>query len=489
MLEGPSGNGKPGKGGGKGPTKGNGNSGHGHGHSAPGVGHSAPGRGGKDREAILRLHRALNRGAGGDKLHPNMMRKKVIRSIRAGKFTDKDLKALQRLYSDVKDTPLKSLSDDLGALVVRAQSAKDGPNSMASGSPANQTGGGNNGDGNNGGKGNGGKGNGGKGKGKGKDKGKDKGGGGLSFGGVEYGGPGDWAGNTRGLRREAKSLVQGDINSQLRAVLRAMQEARGQYKYDRRTIKTDAKRARGDLNYVWGEVEDYMKGQNKEQNQQYRDTEQELKDIYGQQAQGLAAGTKEGADAISAEQARLGLVGDMGNFTGDSAFNAAQAGGSKQDALGNLATQKSAADSIMAMLGGAAQGEHLSQMGRVQNEILDQKGDLRQDYNQLFGDLRQQAQDIRAGKGAAMQEMLMALEERDYSRFMEAWQQNFMNQMSVNQFNLEKQGMKASNRLAAAPLKQEEAYQKWLRKQNKRGSRDAKNIGNQLQDMFSGLFG
>lgn len=158
---------------------------------------------------------------------------------------------------------------------------------------------------------------------------------------------------------------------------------------------------KGDINYVHGEVADYLRNMTRQMNQGYGQTRQGVNQLGSQLIQQLQSGTNQARSAATAEQERLGIQqAGMGQFDVDANNNTMVARQGSADVLQNLATGQLGANNVAALLGGMNQGSRASGLG----QILNQRNAGINEARDAFRDARMQARlEARARRAAAAQ--------------------------------------------------------------------------------------
>lgn len=305
--------------------------------------------------------------------------------------------------------------------------------------------------------------------------------------GINYTGTPGYEFNERDARKRARDLVQADTNAQLRAKLAELRQGKNSYTKAVRQEKNLGKRRREDLNYIFGETADYLAGLEGDQNTRYDNRADNLKELFGNLEQKNQNVSDRNYNELQSEMRRLGIEGGLtGNFQRDANFMEMLGNTSEGNALANLQSDRRSAKSIMDMFQGTMKGERASQIGQAWNDQGDALADIRSDYGTLFSNLRGDISDIRANKGKAIQELLMTLEDQGYQRFAEGRQQDFMNQMMANEFNLDVDHFNLDVAKHRNSLAQQRAAQRALRRRRQQ-ERQAQNINNNLKNILSGL--
>ena len=287
-----------------------------------------------------------------------------------------------------------------------------------------------------------------------------------------------------GLRALARKLVNSDANSQLRDIKRLVTQLNRQGGQQARDIRTTGRRTRGDLNTIFGEVADYNRAQNEGIDKNYQALMQQVTQGNAATNAQTAQTTQGNLGALTGELGRLGISeAGTGYFNSEAAFGAQQA----QQAQGNLGTnigmQQAGADAVGALLGSTIQGERASSVGQAWNAQNDALTNNRDTVNNAMTDLRQQALDVRKGRGGQIEQLLMQLQDRDYNRWAEQSQNNFLNQMQANAFNLNVDQFNASNQWNRMQLLQQQAAARTMR-----GAQQTAAAGKSIMNQINGIF-
>ena len=244
--------------------------------------------------------------------------------------------------------------------------------------------------------------------------------------------------NLRQLHRQARGIVQADTNAELRNILQQLRQSSRSYRREQKKTIARGKNTRDDLRYIFGETADWLGAQQGQMNDRYTGARQNVNDIYDNMQSNVQANTNQNQNAMLDELRRMGINSvDTSQFNKDATFLQNMGEGNRGNAMANLQSGQTGANSVADMLAAAMQGERTSAIGKSYNEQGEQLGDLRQDYTDIFKDLRGQAARARQGQGAAVRELLLTLEDQQYQRQAEMGQQNFLNQMAANEFNLD----------------------------------------------------
>lgn len=244
--------------------------------------------------------------------------------------------------------------------------------------------------------------------------------------------------NIRQLHRQARSIVRADTNDQLRAILQQLRGSQRTYRREQNKIKNTGKNQRTDLKYIFGEAADWMEGEQARTNERYGGVKDNINNIYGDLNSTVQANTDRNENAMMDELRRLGINSvDTSQFNKDANFLQGLSHSNQSNALANVNAGQTGANQVNDMLMGSLRGDRASRIGQSYNQQGEQLGDLRQDYNEIFKELRGEASRARSGQGAEIRELLMALEDQGYQRQADMAQQNFMNQMAANEFNLD----------------------------------------------------
>ena len=288
--------------------------------------------------------------------------------------------------------------------------------------------------------------------------------------------------NLRQLHRQARGIVQADTNAELRNILRQLRGSQRSYRREQNKTITRGKNTRGDLRHIFGETADWLQAQQGQMNDRYGATKDNVNNLYENLQSNVQANTNRNENAMLDELRRMGINSvDTSQFNKDANFLQNLGHANQSNALANLNAGQTGANSVADMLASTMQGERTSAIGRSYNEQGEQLGDLRQDYTDIFKDLRGQAASARQGQGAAIRELMLALEDQQYQRQAEMGQQNFLNQMAANEFNLDVDKFNFD----IAQNRQELIQQRAAARRRKRNQR-LENIGRGIQNDLMG---
>lgn len=291
-------------------------------------------------------------------------------------------------------------------------------------------------------------------------KGRNKGGGGgggtnTSTPGLGPYIPGEFEGPSR---REARVIVDRENQQLITDLLREAQNYKKDLKYDTRQANNLFERSQGDLNYIFGEAQDYMGNRSQAIDNRYEQTGGVLGNIYG----GLSAAVGQNSDAaranILAEQARLGIQGSgTADLEADAANRQQIASYLGSSAQSSNEMMRNASNEIGNLLGSMSAASLASAVGRADNRRQDTISDARQGYRQDIRGIRQDIGDVNRNRHGAISELHSAMQNNAYQQWAEGQQMAFNNQLATNKFNLDVSQLNSDNFWKRAATRQANA--------------------------------
>lgn len=299
----------------------------------------------------------------------------------------------------------------------------------------------------------------------GKKHGKRHGGGpNTSTPGMIYYGLGDFPGISN---KQVKTIVGQDINNQVRALAQQLAAGKDARTYDINKIKALYDRTQGDLNYVYGEANDAIQGQNQLINSRFNDNKGDINGIYNALTQQIGNTSDANQQAAMQEMARLGIQqSGMPGYQADVANMQNMANVNQANAQANIHAMQQNSNQAGSLLQSMSAASLASALGRAANAKQDSISQTRQDYRTAMNDIMGQITDVKRQRGQMQNELYSAMEQNAFQRYMEQQQADFNNQLAANQFNLDVSKLNSSNWLAKAKLKQQAAEAAARRRQN-----------------------
>lgn len=236
-----------------------------------------------------------------------------------------------------------------------------------------------------------------------------------------YGGLGGYKGVDT---REVKGLVNGLIRDEVKDLRRGKAQIRRESRHEMQGIRRDYRRAKGDLEHVFGESGDYINY------------------LAGQTADTFADQTQQAGAASAALQAQLGdsYTGAMtdataeldrlgisqgGNMTGllaDQANAQAMAQQTGQNAQQTLGMMGGNAAALMNLVSGMNQGSYMSDMGKSLNARNDQLTEVRRSRQDAYNATRDAIRDVRGTRRDLFNQLLNQLQQTGWSQYMDQQQ-------------------------------------------------------------------
>jgi hypothetical protein len=274
-------------------------------------------------------------------------------------------------------------------------------------------------------------------------------------------------------------MVQGDIDTAIRALER--EKAKRGYDRDLAVGKANALfgRSKGDLEHVFGEVQENTAKNNKIIDDRYTKGRAEVSSLYGALNQKLGDTANSNRDAAMAELSRLGIQrAGLGNFDADAANQQGVASTNAANADANMNASQTAAAQVGGMLSSMGSSSLASAIGRATNTRNDFISDSENAYRADVSDIYDQERDEQLQKGSKTNDLWMQLDDRRFARkesnrnFALARQsQNFSQGMANNNFNLSVSRFNSDNLWKQAAQRQEDRRQAALRRQQSRALR------------------
>lgn len=312
-----------------------------------------------------------------------------------------------------------------------------------------------------------------------KGKGRNSNGGPYTQRGMAYYGLGKFPGVDV---RDARNIVRGDNNRLIRELLNEMKGVRSGMDYDIRKGDAQYNRAKGDLEYIFGEAGDYINAQNSKIAGQFDKTGNVLQDLYAQLQSRQGSITNDARQRMLAEQSRLGIQkAGTGRFEEDAANMQALAAQQQANNMANNQTAKNSSQEIGQLLASMTAAEKTSNLGKAQNARDDFASQTRQQgrtqLNEILGDIR----GIRKDTPNQVQQLFLQMEQNAYQRWAESQQADFNNQLAANNFNLDVSRLNSDNLWQKAKLRQEARRQAALRRnQQRQANRDSNRLDSDL---------
>lgn len=295
--------------------------------------------------------------------------------------------------------------------------------------------------------------------------------------GMIYYGLGDFPGVNR---KEARLEVQTENNKLIRALLDQAKNYRQDLEFDTNKANTLFDRTKGDLNYVFNEADDFIKGRNQAIINRYQSTGNEIGEVFSGLQNALGQTSNANRDAALQEQARLGIQqSGMGNFDQDANFAQLQAQQLGSSAQANLDMQRNSATEIGALLRSMGQASLASAVGRATNARQDSITGAQQGFRENINNIRSDITDVRKNRSQAVGDLHRAMEDAAYQRWAESQQMDFNNQLAANQFNLGVSKHNSDNFWERAKLTQQQAEarrRRQLAQQQMRANRESKRL-------------
>lgn len=221
-----------------------------------------------------------------------------------------------------------------------------------------------------------------------------------------------------------RRLAQSTANEELRDLKnqRALVDAES----NNQTAATRARydRGRGDLEYVNGEVTDFLQSNQRKNDQNFKQERSQQEAATRALQQSLSSTYNSASDGASAELARLGIQGG-GNLSGlqaDAANAQTLAQVSGSNALSSMDLASGNANQLSSMLQGMAAGSHVANIGKNLNTFNDNVSKIRQNKSDRHNEIDRAVRDTRAKRSDNYLQLLQQLQQTGYNQFITAKQ-------------------------------------------------------------------
>lgn len=276
-----------------------------------------------------------------------------------------------------------------------------------------------------------------------------------------YGATGDFKGVSRD---KAAGLVNADIRTYIDELRREAEAAKSQYGYEENKANTLYNRTKGDLDYVYGEADEYIGSQNGKIDARYNQSKTAAQAAQQALLAQLGGNGASNTSETHGELARLGM--DGGQFTqrmgADQQYALGTANQTGANNQANLNLMQLGSADIGQLLLGMNKGSQTSAMGRALNNRNDLLSDISQSRSQDLQGIRGEMRDIRGQRGGAIKQMLEQLVESQFGRYAENRTMNFNERMAQQSLNLDRRSLNHSIGQDNAGMRQQNAYNSTL---------------------------
>lgn len=261
-------------------------------------------------------------------------------------------------------------------------------------------------------------------------------------------------GGYKGVRKSQVSrLTNGLMREEMNGLNRQAREVKRDANEQINIARTDFERAKGDINYVHGETDDYISGL-AQRNQQNTQNVAQQQQAAQQALQSMLGATYSGAQTNAQnELSRLGIQGggnlqQLGADSANAQAVAMQTGQNAQSTLG-MAGQNSQA--AMQMLQGMNQGSMMQGMGQALNAKNDSLAETQNNRIGQLNEVRTAMQEANATRKDLFMQLLMQLQQTGWDQYVQkrelgqnARSLNMQQQSNNRDFRLRKRALKKS---------------------------------------------
>jgi hypothetical protein len=255
---------------------------------------------------------------------------------------------------------------------------------------------------------------------------------------------------------QARKYVNADIRRAVRGLRNEKDARKTDMRYDISNANALYDRSQGDINHIFGEVNDNIQTQailNRLAGNQAANTQD-----FAQLGQGIDATTDANKAALMAELSRLGIQSSANTQQMDTDSNfaqlMAQTNGANSNA--NLLAMGQGAGDIGSLISQMSNASRASNIGQQVNRRNDSIGDARQEFRAERDELRNGMRDERSQRGTRIWDLYRQLEDQGYNRWFQNREANRANRLGWSNFNLSADGQNADIMFQQAQMIQDQ---------------------------------
>ena len=257
------------------------------------------------------------------------------------------------------------------------------------------------------------------------------------------------------LRKAAQDAVRMMLQPKLDAITRQITGENSQYSQGQGTINTQRDRTLTDLTSIFANIKAADEANRTKVGQVYQGAQQQQGQTYDQLASALSGIYSQQQQGTGNELARMGLTGatsGQDQMQSDAQFLQGMASMQKAAQASLLQQQGASADSLAGAMTASDQAQGASRKNETNQKATDALTQLLNQHNNALSDLNSQYASVAGTRGDLENQYMQQMEQQAYERMMQAQQQDFLNQMSVNKFNLDNQRYQSDQAYKQAEL-------------------------------------
>ena len=256
-------------------------------------------------------------------------------------------------------------------------------------------------------------------------------------------------------KKAAEDAVRMMLQPKLDAITREITGENNQYAQGQGTINTQRDRTLTDLAKIYANIQAADKGNQQQVAQVYQGAQQAQGQTYDQLGQALQGIYGQQQGAASSELARMGLTGSttgQDQMQSDASFLQGMAQTQKAAQASLLQQQAASGNALAGAMTASDQAQGATRKNQTNQSAADALTQLLNQHNNQLTDLNSQYASISSQRGDLVNQYMQQMEQQAYERMMQAQQQDFLNQMSVNKFNLDNQRYQSDQAYKQAEL-------------------------------------
>ncbi|HET7713307.1 MAG TPA: hypothetical protein VFK94_02525 [Patescibacteria group bacterium] len=257
------------------------------------------------------------------------------------------------------------------------------------------------------------------------------------------------------LKSKAQAAVDLMLNPKINELQRLGDTVASEYTQQKNDLNADAGRQISDLSTLYKQLDTSLGELNQGTQSAYDAATAKQGSAYDNLQAALQGVTAQQQQGVGNELARLGLgdqAADTSQLTGDAAFMQGLTQSNKAQAAATLAAMQANAAQYGNATRGAAQAQGSQAQAVARQSAMDMLYELLNKRNDAARGINSQIADTQGQRGALENQLMEQYEQQAYERMMEQQQQNFMNQMGVNKFNLSQDQFNADQAYRLAQL-------------------------------------
>jgi hypothetical protein len=257
------------------------------------------------------------------------------------------------------------------------------------------------------------------------------------------------------LKDRAMSAVDLMLNPKLNALQREGDIVESEYSKQKTDLDTQTGKQLSDLATTYKQLDNMLAGYATESNKDYSQAAGTQQQGFDQLLASLQGNSQQNNQGVADEFARLGITGDVSQLNADQQFQQGLAQQNKAQAAATMAAMQANQSGYNQNTRGNQQAVGTQAQTVAKQSAVDMLNDLLFQRNTKARDVNSQMSDVQGQRGSLINQLMEQYEQQAYERMMEAQQQQFANQMGVNEFNLKSDAFNADQAYRQAQLELE----------------------------------